>query len=231
MWLDPSVPEFFQGQTPLVCLQPCCFLIHFLAPGPSELAACRLPRQQTSVTDFCSPRGQEGSGHVLQWDVDISSSCWQESVAPDFCPEVAGLVLPTPGRSTCAFEQKEEHSFLSPVCLEAEYHYGPKAAFEEPGKEGKHAGSELGAFKDSILSEWSRAHKASGRISVLVSWSLAWAEGGCHRRDPLSNPIQQDHFCPERQLSLQFQNNLSPSQPSPKPTKWNLFLSCWSFLQ
>lgn len=34
------------------------------------------------MTDFCSPRGREGSGHVLQWDVDISSSCWQKSVAP-----------------------------------------------------------------------------------------------------------------------------------------------------
>lgn len=51
-----------------------------------ELAARRLPRQQTSVTDFCSPRGQEGSGHVLQWDVGISSSRWQKSVAPKFSP-------------------------------------------------------------------------------------------------------------------------------------------------
>lgn len=49
-----------------------------------ELAAWRLPRQQTSATDFCSPRNQEGSGHVLQWDVDISSSRWQKSVAPKF---------------------------------------------------------------------------------------------------------------------------------------------------
>lgn len=59
-------------------------LTHFGSWSLHELAAWRLPRQQTSATDFCSPRNQEGSGHVLTSGMGHLIVRWQKSVAPKF---------------------------------------------------------------------------------------------------------------------------------------------------
>lgn len=109
---DSSLPP----ATPFSNLFPGSWSLH-------ELAAYKLPRQQTSVTDFCSTRGREGSGHVLQWNIDISSSHWQESVAPKFSPLRGGPGSPpTEQEQLCICGKGRAPDFLSQFCLEVEYY-------------------------------------------------------------------------------------------------------------